>query len=416
MNRAASFVLLAVFFASGAQRLHADEATPGWTASPAVVESASRRMPGFNFVEANVPEYTLPDPLVAADGVPVTRETWPKRRAEILGLFRHEVYGRAPVGRPENMSFTVVERDPHALGGKATRKLVEIAFDTPHAGRYSFRIDLHTPNGASQPVPTLVLLNFEGFRCPATPLVVERGFGIAVMDRTQLAADNAETFRDGIINAFSGSGQLPGDAWKAFGAWAWGASRVMDYLETDPAVDSHRVAVTGFSRMAKTALWAGASDVRFAAVLPNESGCGGAAISRRRFGETVGRINTKFPHWFCENFQQYNDNEDALPIDQHMLVALVAPRPVYVTSADEDLWSDPRGEFLGCLHADPVYRLLGVAGLATDHMPLLEEPVISGRIGYHVRRGPHDFRDYDWQRFMDFMSLHLSGASAPAAE
>jgi hypothetical protein len=395
--------------------LFADEAACGWTASPSVIESLSKRIPTANFVEAEVPEYTLPDPLAAADGSRVTRQSWPRRRAEILEMFRHEVYGRAPIDRPENMSFTVIEKDPHALGDKATRKLVEIAFDTPHAGRYRFRIALDTPNGAPRPVPTLVLLNFAGFGCPATPLVIDRGFGLAVMDRTQLAADDTATFRDGAINAFSGPGPLADDAWKAIAAWAWGASRVMDYLQTDPDVDAHRVAVTGFSRMAKTALWAGASDERFAAVLPNESGCGGAAISRRRFGETVGRINTAFPHWFCQNFQHYNNNEEALPVDQHMLVALVAPRPIYITSADEDLWSDPRGELLGCLGADPVYRLLGVAGLATDHMPPLQQPVISGRIGYDIRRGPHAFREYDWQQFLDFMNLHLPGESAAAA-
>ena len=347
----------------------------------------------------------------------MTRETWPARRAEILELFRCEVYGRAPVGRPANLSFTVVESDPQALGGKATQRLVEIAFDTPHAGRYKFRVELHTPNAATAPVPALVLLNFDGFRCPALPLVIDRGYALAVLDRTQLAADDAATFRDGIINALSGPGPLAGDDWRAFSAWAWGASRVMDYLETDPAIDARRVAVTGFSRMAKTALWVGASDERFAAVLPNESGCGGAAISRRRFGETVGRITTKFPHWFCANFQRYNNKEDALPVDQHMLVALVAPRPVYVTSAEEDLWSDPRGaEFLGCLYADPVYRLLGVEGLATDHMPPLEEPVTAGRIGYHLRRGPHAFPEYDWRQFLDFMDLHLRGESPSGSQ
>lgn len=396
--------------------LHADDAVPGWTASPAVVESATRRMPDYNFIEANVPKYSLPDPLVAADGSRVTRDTWPQRRGEILELFRREVYGRPPVGRPQNMSFSLVETEPQALGGKATRKLIEIAFDTPHAGRYKFHVELHTPNGALRPVPAVVLLNFQGLRCPATPQVIDRGLAIAVLDRTELAADDPATFRDGIVNAYSGPGPLAGDAWHAFGAWAWGASRVLDYLQTDPAIDARRVAVTGFSRMAKTALWAGASDDRFAAVLPNESGCGGAAISRRRFGETVARINTKFPHWFCENFQRYNNNEDSLPVDQHMLVALVAPRPVYVTSADEDLWSDPRGEFLGCLNADPVYRLLGVEGLATLHMPALEQPVITGRIGYHIRRGPHAFREYDWRQFLDFLDLHLPAASPGDAQ
>lgn len=415
MNRMHYRIALSIALMTMTTTARADDSPATWTASPAVVADAARRSRGVNFDEAKVGHYTLPDPLVAADGTPVSKDTWPARRGEILELFRTHVYGRAPVDRPQNMSFQVVEEDPRDLDGRATRKLVEIGFDTPHAGRVSFRTQLYIPNAAPKPVPTIVLLQFQGLTDPATPLVIDRGFGLAILDRTPVAADDAQTYRDGIINAFSGPGPLAADAWRSIAAWAWAASRAVDYLETDPAVDARRIGVAGGSRMGKTALWAAANDERFAIVLSNESGCGGAALSRRDFGETVARINTVFPHWFCANFHGYNGREAELPIDQHMLIALVAPRAAYVASADEDLWADPRGEFLACLGADPVYRLLGVDGLMIERMPPLEQPIMQGRIGYHIRRGQHGFADYDWQRFLDFAARHCS-PPRPAGE
>lgn len=389
-------------------------AQTGWRADPEVVRRTSEGRGEFNYEEARVPAFTLPDALATEAGSVISSpDAWPQRRSAILDLFREHVYGRRP-GRPESLEFELLEEDSTAMGGAAT--LRRVAVHSGEEGReHTFELILYLPNRLLGASPVFLLLNNRprsntdptrqersGF-WPAEE-VIARGFGIAAIQNNELAPDDSATFRDGVIRLFEGdaSGERSSDAWGALAAWAWGASRAMDYFETDPAVDASRVAVLGHSRGGKAALWAGAEDERFALVISNESGAGGAALSRRRYGETVARITSAFPHWFAPRFTEFGGREDELPIDQHMLVALMAPRAVYIASADEDLWADPRGEFLSLVHASPVFALWGNPLVREEGMPPLEQPAHFGRLGYHVRRGTHNLTAYDWMRFVDF--------------
>ena len=363
----------------------------------------------------------IPDPLTLGGGERVTTPgAWSaKRRPELLELFRTHVYGRTPVRRPDKLTFTT-RVTPGMMDGAATRKRVRVDYEGP-GGKGGFDMTLFVPANAKKPVPVFLLLcnrpavvNIDPDRKTKSPFwpaeeIVARGYAAAAFYLSEVDPDKHDGFKDGahgIFDPLRDGGKRAGDSWGTIAAWAWGASRAMDYFETDADLDAKRVAVVGHSRGGKTALWAGAEDERFALVVSNDSGSTGAAISRGKKGETVAQINKAFPHWFAENYRAFDGREAALPVDQHELLALIAPRLLYVASASEDTWADPESEFLACVLAEPVYRLFGKEGVGAKSLPKPESPLHAGHIGHHVRTGKHDLAVYDWAQFMDFADRH----------
>jgi hypothetical protein len=233
--------------------------------------------------------------------------------------------------------------------------------------------------------------------------VIARGYAVAAYYNADVDPDVDDQFKNGIHGLLDQNRDA--ESWGTIAAWAWGASRCLDYMVKDKGIAPDKIAVVGHSRGAKTALWAGATDQRFAMVVCNEAGCGGSSLSRRRYGETVERINKAFPHWFCLNYRNFNNNENSLPVDQHMLMALIAPRPLYVASADKDLWGDPKGQYLALFNAVPAYNLTGVKSDLPDEMPPMNTPFFSGHVAYHVREGVHNMLLKDWNFFMDFADI-----------
>lgn len=409
-------------------------------ASPQAIDANKPRP--TNYSESALPPYTLPDPLVCEDGTPVADAAmWrKKRRPELLRLFESEIYGKALLGRPETMRFVVREEKKNARSGAATRLRVGILFDGREDGP-AMELLVYLPNQTKGPVPFIFGLNFDGNYTttdePDIPLpnhwvlglyenevregrpteagrgihakrwqydmALENGFGVATAGYGEIEPDVDGSRMLGPRALAPEPG--PGD-WRCIGGWAWACSRALDYLQTHPRIDSKRVAVMGFSRLGKAAMWAAAQDERFAVAISNNSGAGGVALSRRIYGETVFDLTSRFPHWFCANYAKYNGKENECPVDQHELVALIAPRPVLINSAADDRWSDPKGEFLSAVAADPVYRFLGVDGMATKTWPEPLNPV-NRRLGYCLRPGRHDITDADWRTIITFSKKWL---------
>lgn len=403
-----------------------------------------------NTDESKVGHLPIPDVLLATDGTPIRDiAAWRANRPALLNLFATEVYGRTPTPsattRPPGMRWETTSTDRTALGGKATRKEVTLHF-TARADGPKLHLLIYQPNAGTAPYPAFLGLNYFGNQCvnadPGIALstawmrtsadfgivnnratdktrgahahrwevekVIARGYATVSAYYGDLCPDNVNGLAEsvGALFATGTTEKRAPAAWGAIGVWAWGLSRALDYLSSDREIDARRVAVHGHSRLGKTALWAGAQDERFALVISNDSGAGGAALSKRHFGETVAMLNKNFPFWFALNFRNYNDREATLPVDQHQLLALIAPRPVYVASATEDLHADPKGEFLSAKFAEPVYALYGKQGLGVSEHPLPEHPV-GETIGYHLRTGKHDIVAYDWEQYLNFADRHF---------
>lgn len=380
----------------------------------------------------------LPDPLVAFDGTKVTtREQWmTQRRPELKRLFQHYMYGFAPPA-PSLVKATVDYTDAKALSGKATMQVVTLSFGPE--GTPPISLLVFVPNERKGPAPAFVGINFCGNHAliddPHVPLVkgwiynscagckdnhaseeargkqadvwavgqtIDRGYALATFYSGDVDPDHPD-FTDGVHPHYLKPGQTaPGpDDWGTIAAWAWGVSRVVDYLVTRPDVDKTKIAAVGHSRLGKTVLLAAALDERIALAIPHQAGCGGTAPSRGKVGESVKRINTSFPHWFNDVFPKFNDDPTKLPFDQHSLVALVAPRPVLLSNAEEDQWANPGGQFEVLQAADPVYRFLGVEGLKEGAKPE-NDKLIDSRLGYYIRPGKHSMTTGDWKIFLDF--------------
>ena len=405
--------------------------------------NAIGQVPKANEDESLVVMSPLPDPLVRVDGSTISNaKDWPDQRARWMQLIAEHEYGVAPLEKA-NTKWDLVEEG--LMNNDKTKRQQFVVHLTTDAAAIDIDFVLFTPNQPGKAKGTFLGLNFQGnhtidssplLRLPkswvsndakvgvtnnrATEMargaqerrwpiaeITERGFAVATAYYGDIDPDFDDGFKNGVHSLFPNhvASAEHRERWGSIAGWAWGLSRLMDVLVQQPNINSERVAVIGHSRLGKTSLWAGATDPRFGIVISNNSGCGGAALERRNFGETVLRINTSFPHWFCPKFKDFNQNESSMPFDQHTLVACIAPRPVYIASATKDLWADPKGEYLSGWFASPVYKLLGYDGLSAETPPAPDASV-GDRVGYHNRTGVHDILSFDWQHFMNFADRH----------
>ena len=405
----------------------------------------------INQNEEKVPAYELPPVLRSVAGKPMTSaEQWQNNQQDLLAQFAKHIYGQTP-SKQLLVTSRVIESSKQAFNDKALRQQVTLTFQgQSNSLEHKITMLIYRPNNISGPVPAFLGLNFRGNHTitsdPAVLLtqnwvkkdvehgvlsnqatdanrgqrvrrypiemIIDRGYAFVTAYYGDFYPDHINGQPNSIHSLFSDdiSKDATNDVniakWGAIGAWSWGMSRMLDYLELDESIDASRVVTIGHSRLGKASLWSAAQDQRFAAAISNNSGSVGAALSRRQFGETVKIITTMFPHWFTPEFKNYAEQEDKLPIDQHQLIALLAPRPVYVASGSKDHWADPRGEFLAASAAAPVYQLFGMDTDKLSTMPDVGE-AITGPISYHLRDGKHDMLTFDWNHYLNFADCHL---------
>lgn len=377
-----------------------------------------------NYDEARVGSYVLPDPLVSGAGVRVTNpETWRnQRRSEIVEFYRKEIYGRVPA-TPPRVSFETVETDAHALRDTATHKVFRITFEAPGKDPVQLNVHLYLPKAKEAPAPVILHLLFgsppdlsqgttpapgaKAFEIGPVTDFLDRGYAYCIFRYTEIEPDSAKPTSLGIRALVPSDPAATGEAWGTIAAWAWGASRVLDCLAREPAVDATRVALVGHSRLGKTVLWGGAQDERFSLVFSSCAGEMGSALARRDYGETVDDMAGNFAHQFAPNFRNYANRWNDMPVDAHFLIAAIAPRPVLITGGTQDQWADPRGEFLAESAAAPVYRLLGKTDLGTSKMPPPDSPLIAGDLAFYYHTGGHSITADDWKVFLEFADRHL---------
>ena len=404
----------------------------------AVPVAAQNKNAAVNYEESKVPAFEVPDVLRCEDGsyVKTARQWERKRRPELLRMFSEQEYGTTPRRTGIKVEHELVASNPDAMGGLATQKQVLFKFRGKNGRTHQALLLLYIPNAVGGRVPVILSYNFHGnqtttFEEDVMPslsrgvmknsgsdswvrgeqasrwsyeMALRRGYAVATMNYHDICPDSPELLSSGILPLFP---DFRGNArdkseWGTIGVWAWGYSRIADYLAKEKRIDKEWMVVLGHSRLGKTSLWAGVQDERFKVVISNDSGCGGAAMAKRVVGENVARITANFPHWFCPAFNAYSENEAMLPFDQHELLALVAPRHVYVASAEDDLWADPKGEYLSAYYAGQVYQLYGMQGLPSAQQPPIHQPQHFD-VGYHIRAGKHDVTEYDWQCYLDFL-------------
>ena len=396
-----------------------------------------------NYDEAKIPNYILPETLRLENGTYITSVSdWEKlRRPEIIEMFSTQMFGKTPTQNLKVTYKTVAENE-NDLNGLAHSRQILMTFSNGSDFR-DVMLLIFYPNNIKGKAPVMLSYNWGGNQTVAPNsdiipsisaqrriakdstrvrrgndssfwsinMIVSLGYAFVTLSPTDIYPDTKgiEAKEESIMPLFDDYKTTKDnpDSWGAIGAWAWGLSRVMDYMEKDTRLDAKKVAIMGHSRHGKAVLWAGAQDKRFSVVISNNSGCGGAALFKRVIGENIEIITTAFPYWFCKNFNQYAANEDKLPFDQHQLLALVAPRALYVASAEDDLWADPKGEFLSAVYAGQIYKLYGKKGLETDIMPQIHQPIMVGDVGYHIRAGKHSVTNYDWLAFINFANKSL---------